>query len=355
MSTAHPYPHLSNASWIGDRISCAADAVLVNDPESREIYVDPYFGHNWSWTPKPGAALYGRTRDFPAAPIEKRGNGTWLRAPHRRIPVIDVHSLTDLKAIAASARSGDGAIRGVWRGQAKQYFLPRSDEDKLRLYGDVDAKEPSLMPSASRESTQFPSIFEAWSGLLDLYVEARACKFGLPRDAAERVRASYNYRLWGLATAQHYGLPSTGIDISSDVDVALFFALHRFMIDRATGVLTVARTDASTEPVIYGLGVSEGDLLDDADLSPPWLQCSRPKAQKAMFSTAWGSAGNKAAERIYVALRLVDHPTWDSPLTIKHLFPSGTDDSFVEHLLSLRSRISDPVLTDLLSRIYFAP
>jgi hypothetical protein len=73
------------------------------------------------------------------------------------------------------------------------------------------------------------------------------------------------------------------------------------------------------------------------------------------YTTAWGASSNKAADRIYVALKIMDHTSWCSPLTKEQLFPNGPDDPFVEFLIGMRGKISDPAVNDLLARIYFLP
>ncbi len=359
-----PSPHLTNTSWRGDRISPACDRSLVNHPENDQVYRDAYHGNAWSRTPALGAAVYGKTQSFPPSPIENLGSGKYLRVPYRRIPIIDVHSVEELANFAQSVVNTE-SIRGVWRGQVRQYQLPRSHDDRLRLYGDATVEEPSLLPSASRDNIYFPDFFEAWAGLLDLFMEQHvqylSKTYPSRREellrATENFRCSYGYRLWGLATAQHYGLPSVGLDVTHDINVALFFALHRFTTDASTGAMSMTRAVASDDPVIYGLGgLERHDLLDDAELAPSWLQCARPKAQGAsFFTTGWGEAGNKAADRIYVAFRLVNHTEWQSPLNLRQVFPCTQDDVLLDFLLTARDRYTDPEIQKLLKRIYFVP
>lgn len=347
-----------------DRISAASNHDLINDPESDQPWLDTIFGHSWSWTPKAGAAIYGRTDFLPNGPLDDLAKGKFLRVPFRRIPIIDVHSISEIRHIVQAVLSFDTSIQSVWRGQSNQYYISRDDESKLKLYGEITAKEPSLLPSASRSDIYFPDSLEAWSGLLDLYTEQKLLSLvqGQNRQAGDirreldNFRTGYLYRLWGLATAQHYGLPSVGLDLTTDIDVALFFALHQIQVDQSTGKMIIQRASESADPIIYGLGVFENDLLNDESLSPNWLQCARPKAQKAMFfSTAWGCSGNKAAERIFIALKLVNHASWHSPLNAEYLFPKNLHDSFAEFLLSLRGKVVDPQIENILSRIYFAP
>jgi len=355
---------LSNTFFTGDRISCACNPDAVSAEVEPSLYRDANFGNSWSWVPPLGAAIYGRTEELPPTPIEEAGSGRFLRVPYRRIPVIDVHSVSDLIDIAARVWSANADVRGVWRGQARHYNLQRTDDDKLRLYGSVAIEEPSLLPSASRNAVYFPDLFLTWAGLLDLYIEERANGFAAI-DSTRRsevlyqsrnFRAGYNYRLWGFATAQHYGVPSVGLDVTSDIRVALFFALHRFTTDKATGVMSMERASEADSPIIYGMGGFQYDLFDDAKLTHDWLLCERPKAQSAMFfGTGWEESKNKAADRIYVALRLVGHTSWASPLTGREIFPGVTDDPFLDFLLKARAKYDSPLVRDILSYIYFVP
>lgn len=361
MISADLLPHISNSFWMGDRISNAADYEAINAGGGDEVFSDPFFGHSWSWTPPLRAALYGRTEVLPETPVERYGTGAFLRVPYRRIPIIEVDSVEKLLAIARGARSEDDAIQGMWRGQNTEHYIIRSEQDRLRLYGEPDVLEPSLLPSASRAGVYFPHIFEAWAGLLDLFMGERIDEMSrIYRSAGnrfqlehERFRSGYNYRLWGLATAQHYGLPSVGLDLTTNIEVALFFALHRFSA-LTDGAVEIKRVDNDAKPVIYGLGGFEYDLLDDAALSPPWLQVKRPKAQHAHFyCTAWGHSSNKAAERIYVALRLVNHARWRCRIGLDELFPNAHQDEFLDFLMRKKSELRAAEFISVLKRIYY--
>ena len=224
------FAHLHNVNPIADRVSPACDIGQVNKSAGTPGYEDPLYGNCWSWTPAHGAAVYGRTDDLPVGPLDELADGAFLRVPFRRVPVIEVRSIEEARAIAGSVKSPDPNFRGVWRGQSSHYTTEkkgRTKDELLRLYGTEDVDEPSLLPSAARTDLYFPDSFGAWSALLDLYVHERAREQGMQRELLNFVN-SYRYRLWGFATAQHYGLPSVGLDVTHDIDVALLFALHTF-------------------------------------------------------------------------------------------------------------------------------
>ena len=139
-----------------------------------------------------------------------------------------------------------------------------------------------------------------------------------------------------MATAQHYGLPSSGLDLTDRIDVALFFALHKFSPStKVEGGVQVSRLTNGSEPVIFGLSVFHYDLVEDAAIVPDYLQCERPKAQNAYyFGTAWGNATNRAADRMWVALKLKNHESWKLPVSKEELFPGADNDPFCDFLLN---------------------
>lgn len=353
-------PHFDNVRGQGDRISSAADPSLMDSADSDAPYFDLKYGHTWSFTPKLGAAVYGKTDDFAPSPIDHLADGRFLRVPFRRIPVIDVDSVEALSSFAAQIVSGDESIRLMWRGQSSEHYLKRSADELSRLFGETSVLEPSLVPSAARSSLEFSEVFPSWAAILDVYMTERADSLTASGSAGTiagelaNFRNSYNYRLWAFATAQHYGLPSIGLDVTTDLWTAVFFALHEFHFDEATGATRVARVDASAEPVLYAMGGFQNDLFDDEDLAPPWLQCARPVAQTAhFFGTGWGAASNKAAERVFVALRLVDHTNWRLPKSVEQLFPTSADDAFLAFLLRARERFAEITEEARLSRVYY--
>jgi len=344
---------------VGDRIASAADPSLLAAVESDQPYFDRSYGHTWSFTPKPGAAVYGRTEAFAPAPLDHLAGGRFLRVPFRRIPVIDVGSTADLAALAARIVSGDASIHLMWRGQTRGYYLDRPEEDQLRLFGSTAVREPSLVPSAARSKMEFSQVFPPWAAILDAYLSGRA--HSLPRSDSRRAElagfhSSYRYRLWAFATAQHYGLPSVGLDVTTDLWTAVLFALHEFRFDEATGVTSFSRVGPDAEPVLYAMGGFQNDLFDDEKLAPGWMQCERPKAQTAhFFGTGWGAAANKAAERIFMVLRLVNHATWALPKTVKQLFPAPEEDPLLDFLLRARERFPEVAREARLHRVYHVP
>jgi hypothetical protein len=359
-STAKVFmPHLDNLRTQGDRLASAANVSLLTGADSEKAYIDRNYGHFWSFTPKIGAAVYGRTDEFPAAPIDYLARGNFLRVPFRRVPVIEVNSPEELEKLAAQMISADESIKVRWRGQNKEYYLTRSEEESLRLYGDASVHEPSLVPSAARSQLEFAQVFPSWAAILDVFISERVAAYAHQAEGAREMisfRSSYQYRLWAFATAQHYGLPSVGLDVTTDILTAVLFALHQFTFNEARGITIATRVGESADPVVYAMGGFENDLFDDKDLAPVPLQGERPKAQAAhFFGTGWGVGINKAAERIFIAFRLRHHTKWHLRKRIYDLFPRPEADPLLAFLLDARDRFAEVANEARLNKIYHVP
>ena len=116
-----------------------------------------------------------------------------------------------------------------------------------------------FLASSSRSSMPFEKYMDEWFALLDAYITLRligfsdtysAATIGRLKEGAANLQGGYTYKFWAEALAQHYGLPSVGLDLTDRIDVAMFFALHKF-ITGSDGAVEIARADAGETPVIY--------------------------------------------------------------------------------------------------------
>ena len=63
-----------------------------------------------------------------------------------------------------------------------------------------------------------------------------------------------------LTMMQHYGLPSPMLDLTTDLDVALFFATHKYGINQTHSTYSFAGTN-SQKAVLYVLSVDENEMF----------------------------------------------------------------------------------------------
>jgi len=159
---------------------------------------------------------------------------------------------------------------------------------------------------------------------------------------------SYRYTALPLVM-QHYGMPTTALDVTSDVDVALFFVLNRF--DPEAGHFLPVAKHQRLNPVLYLFAsASEGvptSPLQTAILPSDYLLRSAgpaplpipPRIARQQCGLLYGA--NVMAENRYALLLIgkVDMRAYigTAATEIKpELFPGSLDDSLYGTLLAAR-------------------
>ena len=128
---------------------------------------------------------------------------------------------------------------------------------------------------------------------------------------------------------QHYGLPSNGLDVTSSLDVALFFAQTKVLGSR---VLPVRRP--VPKPVVYLFLLRPGfDVFASSQELSEEFGLLRPLRQECgMLAGASLINRNDYARFISMKVRL-DRPISYGSLTPEYLFPTPAEDTFLERLL----------------------
>lgn len=314
------------------------------EKDTRGLLVDRQYRAAFWRRPLAGQALYGAqtiTRDHYTDFYAARSSVGMLRCKHYSAPIYELHSMEELRALAAAIpkRSDDGV---VFRGQTKLHLLNRPQPIKRMLFGASCADEPSFPSSAARQGFDYDSLHYQ----LLYYLE----NFGLDFPRTPGSLGDDIYRRWRsarvspsceadyavMALAQHYGLPSHGLDVTEDLDVAVWFATHTYRKgDDGLSDYTALRpqdwpsdpTDwpvvAMVQPVTLSL---RGSLQNCHELHAFGLSALRPQRQKARFFLG-GHADhqNRLAEAIVCMGRLAPGD-YGSTLSFEHLFPSTDED-----------------------------
>jgi FRG domain len=310
------------------------------------LIVDRYFGHAYhTMEPRP-AAIYGRTADLPVYSGDQLANDGFLRVPFRRIPRRVVHTLTEIKELLTVIRSADQNLRLLFRGQTREHLIGRSPETTQWLYGEDTVREPSLRTSASRRKPQLEEVLPEWAALLKIFLiedmDTRESDY-------DEFTTSLGFPLFALSLAQHYGLPTSGLDLTDRLEIALFFALMAYKKPSGTHRATYSRLAESSEmPVLYILFPAEQQQFDYESYRTKDFPPGRPDAQSAHFMhVGWGYADNACASRIFLALYLDPVGNFDPIPSAAELFPTGETDRFADFL----ERISTKGFPEKLTRI----
>lgn len=310
-----------------------------------EVLVDTYYGLAYDPWIRAGGVPYGLTDKLPKGPLDDLAAG-YLRIPFARIPCIKVRDKVGLMRVVERIKQSYPDLPLLFRGQSSEYLLNRRADTLEALYGDR-VQEPSLLPSADRRGINIDMVGPVWCGTLRWFLDLWATK---RKDDAQykrihEVGQHYLFHRFALAMAQHYGLPSSGLDVTDSIETALFFALHSFSRSQTEpNILLCSRTTREgSAPVLYIFGVEidmhyisfEGQLLGE-------LPNNRPSRQSAFFlHRGWGMARNQAACNLLVAL----YPDLDGdygtlPMA-DYLFPGPKEDLFGVAIESAKRYIGD--------------
>jgi hypothetical protein len=310
----------------------------VAPPDQTGLLVDKNYRASFKARPLSHAALYGHAnvlRDHYEELYAELEPTFLVRCKHYCAPVVEVDSLDAIRAtVSRIPEYGSGGV--VFRGQSKLFCLPRSDRVKRLLFGDSCAMEPSLSSSASRSGFDYDELHYALRYYLTELILAQG-----DGDLADRWRAAVrsqgcelDYALMSLA--QHYGLPTHGLDVTTDVDVAAWFATHRLSIadDGAAAYSTLTAADWPESPddwpVLFAHQAvthsTEPSLQDCHELDSFGIVAKRPTSQRARFFVGGHSDHqNRLAETVVCAFRLRPGD-YEMALTFDELFPSPADD-----------------------------
>jgi hypothetical protein len=145
---------------------------------------------------------------------------------------------------------------------------------------------------------------------------------------------------------QHYGLLSPVLDLTSDLDVAMFFATHRYRINPDNGRSGYERVGTNErKAVLYVLREDQNEMAIHGrerlleDLNP-----LRPKRQACVVCRTGPDAMNLAADYLMGVIRLDFDDVPPSRCDASHLFPDSNEDRFLAALkVNLRQpeRVTD--------------
>lgn len=340
-------------------VSGAINQFAINSPvvglsieDAGGALVDSYYGRLYTGVPVSGSAIYGTTDDLPYQPFDEQAN-RFLRAPFKRIPCVPVRSLTEIERVVDVLKQLYGADRLLYRGQNQEYLLRRSEEARVLLYGDSQASEPSLLASASRRAPSIEACMSEWMMWVQLCQHANLNRLhdhysGMERRALEhfyeQVSSQWtneHFYYFSLALAQHYGLPSAGLDLTDELPTALFFALQRLETSEP-GRLRARPVAPDAKPVLYILLREGSREFPFHETAHEIFRSGRPACQGAWFlHVGWGLNRNAASNQILIALDLDPRGDYGAVAQAADLFPGPDQDPLARFLGSVDTAASE--------------
>ena len=309
------------------------------------LILDSHYRAPFLGRPLDATGLYGTKdvlRDHYSEFYESHPGAENVRCKHYVAPILDVSGIDEVEAIIGRIPVRDPKNGLFFRGQSSLYRLNRPDRVKRLLFADSCAFEPSVPTAAGRHRFDYDSVHFA----LRHYLQYRHFA---DQPAGQSEQWEYllgdsmlklDYAL--MALAQHYGIPTHGLDVTTDPAVACWFATHCF--DLAANRASYRKLSAADWPsspkdrpvvlvcqvVTHSLAAS---LHDCQELEALGLTALRPHRQKARFFLGGHSEHrNRLAEAIVCVLRL-GPGDYDRGLSFDHLFPEPAQDPAYEVLL----------------------
>ncbi|RWD71070.1 MAG: FRG domain-containing protein [Mesorhizobium sp.] len=300
-----------------------------------------------------------------------------------QVPVHRATSLADVARIVEKINSSVNR-RLLFRGQTKSYSLAR--EKPNSFFRIPDLGEVSLMPSVWRRVLRDrPNVYHwfrnltlfEWSSIIYssvdiLDIDRRVLKaqasgdwittIGDMEDSEDPVLKKFgqlradmtmefgNRLDWPLSTLlQHYGLYSPALDLTTELDVAIFFATHRFKKESGISAYQFVGSNAR-QAVIYVIKEDRNEstnyerirLLDELDPQ-------RPKLQSCVIFGSGPDAMNLAADFLQGIIFLDFDLAGPGRIGVGHIFPREEDDRFLAALKSNLTGRPREALTDFYS------
>jgi len=273
------------------------------------------------------------------------GKTPLVRCKHYCAPIIEVSSLKQIQEYVHEIpiRDKEGVF---FRGQTSMYTLPRTDGIKKLLFSNSCSMEPSLVTAAARTKFDYDQIHFALKYFLRENLEYNMDYkypdgYKIFQEKQKSAMLETDYAI--MALAQHYGIPSHGLDVTTNAEVALWFATNKYEVN-SQGVASYSNLnisdwnlDNSKWPVIFVCqtvtNTIRPSLHNCLELSDCGITALRPIRQNAKFFLGGhGEHQNRLAECVVCIFRLKPE-NYISPTDFNFLFPPPEDDKAYRLLL----------------------
>lgn len=277
-----------------------------------------------------------------------------LRVPYRRIPIFKVKNINDIRLYIDVMKDENPDNIILFRGQNKLYFIDRNKEEKMWLYGDENVREPSFLPSFLRpnQKVAYKTLCSSWHQLASILLHDLNCDNNgvIPTY----FRGMEEFHAFALGIAQHYGLPSVGIDLTDNLETALWFAVNYLKVGSGTTSWEVIGEE-DKNATIYVFRCDKRAIFKYNFGLEKFAGNHRPLAQNAWFHHGgWGLARNQIALQLMCGFR-VDQ-SWQELLPANYydtLFPPKDDDYFLDFLIKMQKRFEGAKVGELLKGLYY--
>ncbi|WP_019281444.1 FRG domain-containing protein [Vibrio anguillarum] len=344
------YPALYNLNVMYNEIHPTCNTSTVNRELGEDYFVDSYYGRVYDSSYYNNVAIYGRSQN-----MDYYINSVVLdivdelRVPFRKVPVFSVSNIDQVHSVIEKVKLENEDYEILLRGQTKPYFIDREPEEQELFYGECGIKEPSFMPSHLRHDFDEVFLESMWHSQVSMLFndvgyhyqgKLSQQELQLYLKDTNYIRHTHLVTPFSLGIAQHYGMPSVGLDLTDNLVVANWFASNHMNIGD-DGLTTTTKVDSSSHltSMIYIFRCPKNTVFDYKVVKPKVFPNSRPDAQNAWFGhVGWGEATNQLGGYLVCAFKLTESYLNSLPEGLEEeLFPKVEDDPILQFFMRKRN------------------
>lgn len=226
-----------------------------------------------------------------------------------------------------------------FRGQTSQYTYKRKIPNPVRA--NEAGRELSIFPGLFRQSGDiytFSNIPEEKRTLINFLHELE------PSNPRVHLDSTYAYDI--MRTEQHYATQTSGLDISFDIETAIFFATYKFKLNQSSKAVYEKIKKGDHKGVIYGFCFREPSvkstefLISDFDLFKTYKP-ERVLRQNCALPLFDQYERNIAITDLDFIIKLHKDFDYEGLRTPEYMFPNTQEDPFYGKLLELKDRHPD--------------
>ncbi|GAT62539.1 FRG domain-containing protein [Paludibacter jiangxiensis] len=319
------------------------------DISSDDLLIDDYYGRVFSSWLYNNLTPYGvgeKLNYYPTG-ISNEIVDTF-RVPYRKIPIFKVSSLDSISPLVSEMEKANPNYQILLRGQHSHYPIDRDKDEKRHLYGSEDIKEPSFLPSHLRSNFNENFMHSMWHSQaaillndigIDYSEELTPLEFQEYQKDIMAIKGGIDMNGFALGIAQHYGMPSIGLDLTKTLKVAAWFALNKMIIDNE-GITKTEPIKDFKNSIIYVFRCPENSVFSYSRVRPKIFPSGRPDAQDAWFGhVGWGYAKNQLGSYLMCGFKMQPDFLNGLPKDFeKDLFPKKEYDPILNYFVKMKNR-----------------
>ncbi len=301
-------------------------------------FVEPFSRRTWESV---SDKMYGSKAQSSNFDIEMfieyiKGNYNFPALP--KFAEYTVKNFDDINEILSESRRNKLINEGrlSFRGQTSQYTYKRKIPNPVRA--DEDGKEISILPGLFRQSDDLYSFKEQHKENRSFLKFLKELEPNNPNVYLDRDNAYDIMRI-----EQHYATQTAGLDISFDIETAIFFATYKFSFNSENKAHHEQITAGNHKGVIYGFCFREPPvkrsefLITEFDLFKTYRpeRVLRQNCGLPLFSEY---ERNIATTDLDFIMYLHNDFDYEGKRTPDYMFPNTLEDKFYARLLELKDK-----------------